>query len=154
MTHSGKANFSTHGEEECPIFRALVIREAIYRRREATARSERAVSSRRVDRDFAGFSFSFTSPGTYTRCAPMRAFRRLRVHCLVFGSRSDTPPPPPPTAITRPGRPRKRLSERVRDPMPAYAPCSVSLSSNPRPRCLSLALCLAYIRRRNRLRFS
>jgi len=117
MTHSRVTNFSIHDEEGCSVSRALVyLRSDIYRRRQAIARLERAVPcwSR-----FRGLLPLFHLHWyVYTRYTLMRAFRRLRVHCLVFSSRSDTPPPPLPLPSPGPaGRPRKRVSERVRDPI-------------------------------------
>lgn len=58
----------------------------------------------RVDLGFAGFSLSLTHPKPVRDTYKMRAFRRLRVYCPVFGSRSDIPPLPLPLPLPPPSR--------------------------------------------------
>lgn len=89
----------------------------------------------RVDRDFAGFSLSLTSPKSvteHTRDARVPAAARVLPY-VRFPFRYS--PTPAPTLISCPGRtPRKRARTGPHAPSPS-----------PRLRCLSLARCLVYV---------
>jgi len=95
------------------------IWEAIYI--DVVKQSRGSSAQCRVDRGFAGFSLSFTSTDTYTRDIHWCA-RSGGCACTALCSVPVLilPHPPPPLPLPSPGpagRPRKRVSERVRDPI-------------------------------------